>query len=141
MITIYNKKDGKAKTLDPVDAREHVNTGNWSYNEEGSEENQGAEASMADLEQLRGVMFKIREDLQISEEARLKALKELGDIEAEFEKSESELSRSRNTIVRLEKAASDSQGEIAKLEEELAEVKAKLAAKPKAPVTTVPTAK
>lgn len=109
MITIYNKKDGKAKTLDPVDAREHVNTGNWTYNEEDGED-QSIEASMADLEQLRGEIYKTREDLQTSEEARLKALKNLGEVEAEFEKSESELSRSRNTIVRLEKALAEAQG-------------------------------
>lgn len=114
MITIYNKKDGKAKTLDPVDAREHVNTGNWTYNEEGGDEDQSIEASMADLEQLRGEIYKTREDLQISEEARLKALKQLGDVEAEFEKSESELSRSRNTIVRLEKALAEAQGKTSK---------------------------
>lgn len=114
MITIYNKKDGKAKTLDPVDAREHVNNGNWTYNEEGGNEDQSIEASMADLEQLRGEIYKTREDLQISEEARLKALKNLGDIEAEFEKSESELSRSRSTIVRLEKALAEAQGKASK---------------------------
>lgn len=141
MITIYNKKDGKQKTVDPVDAREHVNTGNWTYNDDASDEEQSIAASQADLEQLRGEIHRTREDLQISEEQRLKALKDLGDVEGEFEKSESELSRSRTTIVRLEKALADCQDELTEVKEELEEAKAKLAAKPKAPITTPAPAK
>lgn len=113
MITIFNKKDGKAKTLDPVDAREHVNAGNWEYGQLNEINGQNIEASQADLEQLRGEMGKTREDLQLSEDARLKALKDLGEVEAEFEKSESELSRSRNTIVRLEKSLAEAEEKLA----------------------------
>lgn len=102
MLIIYNKKTGKEKTLDPVDAREHVNTGNWSYHEDENLD-QSDEASAADVAQLRDEMFKLRAGLEASEEARKKAVKDLGDVESEFEKSESELSRARNTIVRLEK--------------------------------------
>lgn len=138
MLTIYNKKDGKAKTLDPVDAREHVNTGNWTYNEEGGNEDQSPEASKADLDQLRGEIYKTREDLQVSEEARLKALKDLGDIESEFEKSESEVSRSRNTIVRLEKVLAETQDELETVKTELEAAKAKLVAKPKTLTTPTP---
>lgn len=31
MVTIYNVTSGEAKTLDYVDAREHVATGRWAF--------------------------------------------------------------------------------------------------------------
>lgn len=120
MITIFNKADGTPKILDSVDAREHVNSGRWSYNADGVEIQADQEAqnfTEADFTNLREEVLTSRRDVEMAEtKAKYDAEK--------FEASQADLAAANAKLVEADE-------KIAILEKELAAAKAKAAKTPK----------